>query len=421
VADLSRRTGCRLCASRDLERVVPMPATAIADAYVSPEQRDQKQALYPLDLYFCRTCTHVQLLHVVDPRLMFKSDYTYASGSSAGIVRHFGEHARALIEREKPSPGALVVDVGSNDGTFLRFFKEAGLAVLGVDPATELARQAARSGIETVTEFLDPSVARRLRSEHGPARIVTANNVFAHADDLAGMADSIRILLDEDGLFAFEVSYLLDIVDHMLLGTIFHEHLSYHTVRALRRFLAAHDLELVDVTRNTIQGGSLVGFAQPRGGRRPVSPRVDDLLRLEEERRLHDPETLRQFDHRLERMKQDVKQLFAGIAAEGKTVAGFGAARGGTTLLYRLDIGEDIRFIVDDSPAKQGLLTPGHHIPVLATSALYERRPEYVFILAWVHAKPIQQNHRRYVEEGGRFVLAVPEIRVVTAADLPGA
>ena len=419
MADLSRRAGCRLCESTDLELAVAMPPTAIADAYVGPGQVGESQARYPLDLYFCRDCTHVQLLDVVDPRLMFKSDYTYATGSSAGIVRHFGEHARTLLEREQPEPGALVVDVGSNDGTFLRFFKDAGMTVLGVDPATELARRAEESGVETLTEFLSAGVARRILASHGPARIVTANNVFAHADDLAGMAESIRLLLRPDGVFAFEVSYLLDIVDRMLLGTIFHEHLSYHTVKPLRRFLARHDLELFDVTRNTIQGGSLIGLAQRVGGPRPVSDRVTELVRLEEDRRLHDPETLRQFDRRIDRMKDEVKGLFADIQRKGGTAAGFGAARGGTTLLYRLDIGDALRFIVDDSPAKQGLFTPGHHIPVLPTAALYERRPDYVFILAWVHAKAIQQNHRRYVEEGGRFVLAHPDVRVVAAADLP--
>ena len=395
-----------------------MPPTPIADAYVGADQLRAPQARYPLDLYFCRDCTHVQLLDVVDPRLMFRSDYTYASGGSAGIVRHLGEHARSLLEREQPESGALVVDIGSNDGTFLRFFKDAGMTSLGVDPATELARQAARSGIETLTEFLDVGVARRILGSHGPARIVTANNVFAHADDLAGMAESIRVLLRPDGVFAFEVSYLIDIVDRMLLGTIFHEHLSYHTVRPLRRFLARHDLELFDVSRNTIQGGSLIGLAQPAGGPRPVSDRVTELVRLEEDRRLHDPETLRQFDRRIESMKQDVKSLFAEIQGQGGVVAGFGAARGGTTLLYRLDVGDDIRFIVDDSPAKQGLFTPGHHIPVLPAAALYERRPDYVFILAWVHAKAIQQSHRRYVEEGGRFIHTFPAVRVVAAADL---
>lgn len=393
-----------------------MTATPIADAYVTRDQREEPQPAYPLDLHFCRDCSHVQLLDVVDPTLMFRPDYTYQSGSSAGIVRHFQEYATRLLARETPSPGRLAVDVGSNDGTFLRFFKEGGMQVLGIDPAAGLARGATEAGIETLPRFLDVEVARQVREARGPARIVTANNVFAHADDLSGMAESIRILLGADGIFAFEVSYLVDVVDKMLLGTIFHEHLCYHTVKPLRRFLLRHGLELVDLERNTIQGGSLVGFAQPVGGPRAVSDRVAEAIRAEEERGFDRPETFREFARRLDRLCEEVSALLGQIDGQGRTVAGYGAARGGTTLLYRLGIGERIRFIADDSPAKQNLYTPGHHIPVLPPEALYERRPDYVFILAWVHSRAIQEKHRRYLDEGGRFIVAHPRLEVVSKA-----
>ncbi len=409
-AGVVKRDNCRLCGSRDLEPAVPMPATAIADAYVGKDQLSQPQAVYPLDLYFCRGCSHVQLLDVVDPRLMFKSDYTYLSGSSAGIVKHFREYAGALIQREKPAAGSLVVDIGSNDGTFLRNFKEAGLKVLGIDPATAVARRASESGIETLARFLDPKTAQEVRAERGAARIVTANNVFAHADDLGGMADSIRALLAPDGIFAFEVSYVVDIVDHMLLGTIFHEHLCYHAVKPMRAFLARHGLELVDVERVGIQGGSIIGYAQLAGGPRTAAPRVAELLKMEEERGIDKLETYRAFDGRIEKMKQDVSALIDTLGRKG---AGYGAARGGTALLYRLDLGRRLDFIVDDGPEKQGLFSPGHHIPIISADALYERKPDWVFLLAWVHSKAILQKHARYMEGGGRFVVAYPQVQAV--------
>lgn len=409
-AGVAKRDRCRLCGGRELDLAVPMPATAIADAYVARDQISQAQPVYPLDLYFCRTCAHVQLLDVVDPRLMFRSDYTYLSGSSAGIVKHFREYAASLLQREKVAAGSLIVDIGSNDGTFLLNFKEAGLRVLGIDPATAVARRATEAGIETLARFLDPETARGVRAEKGPARIVTANNVFAHADDLGVMADSIRALLAPDGLFTFEVSYVVDIVDHMLLGTLFHEHLCYHAVKPMRAFLARHGLELVDVERVGIQGGSIIGFAQLSGGPRPESPRVAELIRMEEERGFDRLETYLAFDRRIEKLKQDVGGLLDTLGSRG---AGYGAARGGTALLYRLDLGRRLEFIVDDGPEKQGLFSPGHHIPIVPADALYQRRPDWVFLLAWVHSKAILQKHSRYMEQGGRFVVAYPQVQIV--------
>jgi len=405
-----KRDNCRLCGGKDLILAVPMPATAIADAYVAKDQVTQVQAVYPLDLHFCRTCAHVQLLDVVDPRLMFRSDYTYLSGSSAGIVKHFREYAASVLQREQVAAGSLIVDIGSNDGTFLRNFKEAGLRVLGIDPATAVARRATESGIETVARFLDPKTAQEVRAEKGAARIVTANNVFAHADDLGPMADSIRALLAPDGLFAFEVSYVVDIVDHMLLGTVFHEHLCYHAVKPLRAFLARHGLELIDVERVGIQGGSIIGYAQLAGGPRSKSPRVGELIKMEEDRGFDKLETYLAFDRRIEKLKQDVGALLDTLGQKG---AGYGAARGGTALLYRLDLGRRLEFIVDDGPEKQGLFSPGHHIPIISADALYERKPDWVFLLAWVHSKAILQKHARYMEAGGRFVVAYPQVQAI--------
>lgn len=411
----TRRATCRLCGGSDLPQVVPLAPTAIADEYVSEAQLSEEQARYPLDLYFCRDCAHVQLLDVVDPRLMFKDDYTYASGSSAGIVKHFEDYANAVLEREKLVEGSLVIDVGSNDGTLLRFFKDAGLRVLGIDPAAELAEAATQAGIETIPRFLDAGLAREIRGARGAAALVTANNVFAHADDLGGMADSIRALLADDGLFAFEVSYLVDVVDKMLLGTIFHEHLSYHSVKPMRAFLDRHGLELVDVERNTIQGGSLIGYAQPAGGPREASPRVDELVRLEEEGGFDREEKMKEFSDRVEWMKQELERLLGKLQSNGSELAGYGAARGGTLLITHFNLAQYLEYLVDDNPSKLGLYSPGDHLPILASDALYERRPDAVMILAWVHWKAIVKNHQRYVDEGGRFVVAYPELRLVSA------
>ena len=411
-----KRDDCRLCSGKNVELAVPMSPTPIADAYVTKDLVGEPQPEYPLDLYFCHGCGHVQLLDVVDPKLMFKDDYTFLSGASAGIVKHFSEYVARILEREKPSPGSLVVDIGSNDGTFLRFFKDAGMNVLGIDPASSLANSATASGIETWCHFLGKTVAAKVRQEKGPARIVTANNVFAHADDLAGMADSIQTLLAPDGVFVFEVSYLLDVVDKMLLGTIFHEHLCYHSVKPLAAFLLRHGMELIDVERVSVQGGSMIGTAQLKGGPRVASPRIDEMIREEMRRGFDRIDPLREFTTRIDTMKGDLEKLFS----TGGSFAGYGASRGGTTLLYRLGLDHRLAFICDDSPAKQNLFSPGDHVPILSSQVLYEKKPDYVFILAWVHWKAIVESNRRYLDQGGRFIVAHPGIQVVSKDGIHG-
>jgi hypothetical protein len=413
---LSRRAQCRLCGAGKLEAVVSLTPTPVADAYVSAQQVGEPQDVYPLELSFCHACAHVQLLDVVNPRLMFRDDYTYRSGSSKGIVKHFSEYAASVLARERPPGGSLVVEIGSNDGTLLRFFKEAGLRVLGIDPASDLAREATESGIETVPSFLLPELATRIRSERGGARIVTANNVFAHADDLSGMATCIRTLMAPDGVFVFEVSYLVDVVDKLMLGTIFHEHLSYHSIAPLAKFLLAHGLELIDVERVTIQGGSIICTAQHVGGHRPVDPRVGDLLRMERERGFDRAETFRDFERAIDRLKDDVRDLLGDLKSKGMVGAGYGAARGGTTLFYHFGLADFVEFLVDDSPDKRGQFTPGHHIPILEPEAIYTRKPDYVCVLAWIHTRAILKNHERYSSGGGRFIQLYPKLEVVSAA-----
>jgi SAM-dependent methyltransferase len=414
-----RRTTCRLCEANQLDLVVPITPTPMADAYVTAEQRAEAQPCYPLDMYQCRACGHVQLLDVVDPQLLFRR-YSYFSGRSSGLVRHFGQYAENVIRKTGLTAGALVVDIGSNDGCFLRFFQDRGLRVLGVDPAENVARAANESGIETLPEFFDAALAARIVRERGPAQVVAANNVFAHTDDMAGMADAVRSLLADDGVFVFEVSYLLDVIDQMLLGTIFHEHLCYHSVTPLDAFLRRHGMELIDVERVTIQGGSLIGMAQRARGPRAVAAAVAELKTLEDRRELHHPATLRAFSSRLEAVRSGVSSLLRSLHDQGHVIAGFGAARGGTLLMYHFGLGDVLAFIVDDSPDKQGLFSPGFHIPVLPTCALYERRPDDVFILAWVHSRAIIQSHRPYLDAGGRFITCFPKIETWDAESVEG-
>jgi hypothetical protein len=410
--DCRRRRTCRLCGGSELALVLQLTPTPPANAFVGEGAKSKDQPCFPLDVFFCGGCAHVQLLDVVDPRSLFE-DYVYVSGTSPVFVKHFDDYAESIVRSFKPQPSALVVDVGSNDGTLLRAFKEREMTVLGVDPAKDIARGASAAGIETIADFFTPALAAEIRDKHGPAAIVTANNVFAHADDLAGLRDGAKSLIAPDGVFVFEVSYLLDVVEKTLFDTIYHEHLAYHSVKPLRRFFEAGGMELFSVERVDAHGGSLRGMAGLAGVSHTTDGTVERLIADEERAGLGHAETFMAFADRIDGLGRALKRLVDRIKAEGKSIAGFGAPAKATTLMYHFGIGADVvDFIVDDNPLKQGLYTPGHHIPVLPAETLYERRPDFAIVLAWNFAAAIMAKHSAFRKQGGHFIVPLPELAV---------
>jgi SAM-dependent methyltransferase len=407
-----RRESCRLCGGADLTLVLSLIPTPPANAFVAKSALNEPQKTFPLDLFFCESCTHVQLLDIVDPSVLF-ADYVYVSGTSPVFVEHFKNYAADILNRFQAPADSLVVDIGSNDGTLLSIFKDAGMTVLGIDPARDIAAQANQNGIETKTDFFTKSLAKSIADDRGPASIITANNVFAHADDLIGIVEGIQRLMAPDGVFVFEVSYLLDVYEQTLFDTIYHEHLAYHSVKPLVSFFQAHGLELIEAERVSSHGGSLRGIVQHAGGPHAVGPSIAQRLAEEDRLKLDKSSTLQQFAVNIERNKQELIGVLDDLKRQGKSIAGFGAPAKATTLMYHFGLGPDvIDFIVDDSPLKQGLYTPGHHIPVLPSSALYEQKPDFALILAWNFAEPIMNNHQKFQQTGGQFIIPLPRVQV---------
>lgn len=407
-----RRESCRLCGGTDLTLVLSLTPTPPANAFVAKSALNDTQEFFPLDLFFCKSCTHVQLLDIVDPSVLF-ADYVYVSGISPVFVEHFKKYAAYVLSRFQPPADSLVVDIGSNDGTLLSIFKDAGMTVLGIDPARDIAAQANQNGIETKTNFFTKTLAKRIAGSRGPASIITANNVFAHADDLIGIVEGIHTLMAPGGVFVFEVSYLLDVYEQTLFDTIYHEHLAYHSVKPLISFFQAHGLELIEAERVSSHGGSLRGIVQHASGPHSVGSSIAQRLAEEDRLKLDKSSTLQQFAANIERNKQDLIGVLGDLKDQGKSIAGFGAPAKATTLMYHFGLGpEVIDFIVDDNPLKQGLYTPGHHIPVLPSSALYEQNPDFALILAWNFAEPIMNNHQKFQQAGGQFIVPLPRVQV---------
>src|SRR5258706_5810572 len=407
-----RRNTCRLCQSDNVELVLPLRSSALADSYIPKERLQFSQPKYPLDVFLCRDCGHVQLLDVVDPKILF-SNYLYVTSVSLGLLEHFRKYAHEVLATITPSRDSLIIDIGSNEGALLKNLKTQGFRVLGVDSAQNIAAMANAAGIETIADFFSANVARSIRQHHGAASIVTANNVFAHSDALPDMVDGIRDLLAPDGVFVFEVIYLLDLVQNFTFDTIYHEHLCQHSVKPMQAFFQRHGLELFDVKRIPTKGGSIRGFVQRAGADRQVSKSINDLINLEEQVGLHKPELYRKFMAKLELLAGATRDLLKSLKASGKAIAGYGASATVTTLIHQFQLDEFLEFIVDDDPLRQGLFSPGLHIPVVSAKALADRKPDYVVILAWQYATPIIAKNQEYLKQGGHFVVPLPGLKII--------
>ncbi len=403
---------CRACGGSNLEMALPLAPTPLADDYVGRDRLRAAQDRFPLDCFICKDCGQLQLRDFVDPDALY-GNFIYSTSNSPGLVEHFRDYTAQVLKRTRPDDNGLVVDIGSNDGTLLRFFKDRGMRVLGIDPALEIALKATASGIETLPAYFNVELARRLRTERGPASLIVSNNTMANIDALDEFIGGIRNLLAPDGVFVFETIYMADMVRRNHFDNIYHEHIYYFSVKPLDRLFRRHKMQLIEVQRIPTKGGSLRGYVQLAGGPRRQSPSVDELLKDEDKTGIHQAETFRNFSAQLDEAKTRLLDLLRDLKSQGKTIAGYGASHSVTTLLFHFGLGEFLDFLVDDNPVKQGLFSPGYHIPVYSPEALYEKRPDYVLLLAWRFNQLMKNKHRAYLERGGHFITPLPELEVI--------
>lgn len=411
MSSVRRRDTCRLCQGTSLDRVLSLPPTPPANAFVKDPVT---QEAFPQDVFRCAACGHVQLGHVVDAELLF-GEYVYASGTSPVFVKHFDDYAEAVIRRFGVKPGDRVVEIGSNDGVLLRAFQARGASVLGVDPARKIAAAATASGVETRAAFFTEDLARAIRAERGPAKVIAANNCMAHIDDLASVVRGVAALLADDGVFVMEVQYLVELVRHGLWDMVYAEHVSYHHVGPLIPFFARAGLGVFDVTPVPTHGGSIRVFVRRTA---PFLERADWDAR---EDAWTSREAFAGLQRRIGEQTAGLKRVLAGLKGGDGPVAGYGVPAKATTLLYTMGLSRaDIDFCVDDSPWKIGLLTPGLHIPVEAPSALLDRRPRAIVVFAWNFAESIVAKIRAMFAEAGReappCVIPLPEPRLAAAS-----
>ncbi|HEX2549532.1 MAG TPA: class I SAM-dependent methyltransferase [Gammaproteobacteria bacterium] len=409
----THRDDCRLCGSEELDLVLPILPSAIGDAFVTKDQLNQAQDLFPLDTYLCLGCGHLQNLDIVNPEILFRN-YTYRTSISLGLVDHFKEYANEVVLNLGLLPNSLIVEIGSNDGSLLKAFKNLGMRVKGVDPARDIVKLAINEGIPTLSEFFTWDISQQICQEDGKATLICANNVFAHIDNMTDLMKGIRNLLTDDGVFVFEVSYVPDILENFVFDTIYHEHVSHHALIPLERFFNQLDMTLFDIKKVRSKGGSIRGFAQPLStGKRLPSAQLKQMLVDEQKIGIISPKIYRDFYTAINERKSLTLNYIDKLLSENKTVAAYGASTTTTTLIYHFELDRKIDFIVDDNSLKHGLFSPGAHIPVISSEELCAKNPDVVIILAWIYSENIINKNHQYLKQGGEFLIPLPEFKIV--------
>lgn len=410
-ADDSQGHRCRICENSRLSPVLALGKVPLANSLLSEAELRQEEERYPLEVVFCSKCSLVQITETVCPEKLF-GNYLYLSSFSETMLNHARNLATSLIEERKLTPESLVVEIASNDGYLLKNYVDEGIPVLGVEPAKNICEIAISKGIRTDCNFFGEEYASQLVSEGISADVIHASNVLAHVAELNGVVAGISKLLAPGGVAVIEVPYVRNMVDNVEFDTIYHEHLCYFSLTALKNLFNRHDLDIEKVERIPIHGGSLRVFASAKGTDKDDS--VNELLEEEHSIGLTVEQYYLDFADRVNLNGDELKVILQDLLKQGKSIAAYGASAKGSTLLNFYGIGsESLQFIADRSTVKQGLFAPGNHLPIVSPDELLRRKPDYVLLLTWNFADEILEQQAEYRSQGGKFIMPIPKPSIV--------
>ncbi len=403
------RKTCRICEGKTFTKILDLGAMPPANAFLSKDKLETKETAFPLVLYFCRKCTLVQLRHVVNPDILFKN-YPYQTSASAPLVAHFKKLAEDIRLKHLTSKNDLVVEIGSNDGSLLENLKGSA-TILGVDPANPMVAIAAEKGVPTLTAFFSDRTADEIKNKHGKAKVIIANNVLAHIDDIHSVFRGIVKLLTPNGVFVFEAHWVGNLLGEGGFDQSYHEHLCYFSLHAISALAKKFKLKVLNVTLVPIHGQSIQVTLGKTG---TPEKTVAAFMKKERDLGLKLSKTYTQFAKKVSDNKEALLGLLKELRSQGKKIVGYGAPAKGNTLLNYLGVGiETLDFITDTTPSKQGLYAPGSHIPILPPNVLVSAKPDYILLLSWNYAEEILKKEGGLREAGVKFIIPVPKVKII--------
>ncbi len=406
-------SACRMCRSNNLYKFLDLGFTPPADQFRRNDQMKEQEIHYPLEVYMCDDCGLAQLTYVVSPEILYRNDYPYESSITKTGHIHWESFAKEVVDKFELGKQDLVVDIGSNVGVLLEAFKNNDVIVQGVDPAANIVMLAQKRGIDTICDFFNSESVGKILEDKGNASVITGTNVFAHIDDLHLLMSNVKKLLKKKGVFIFEAPYFVNLIKTIQYDTIYHEHLSYLSVRPLIGFFAKHNMEMIDIKFADIHGGSFRVYTSEQGNY-PVSGTVKNLLDKENTMGLYSHATLDKFSSDVKNNRSELTWLLHSLKRDGKSIVGVSAPAKGMTLLNYCRIGNDWLDVVSEkSTLKIGRYTPGMHIPVVPDDYLLEKQPDYALLLAWNFADEIIKNLDGYRKRGGKFIIPIPMPKII--------
>lgn len=409
-----KKNDCRICSSQDLELILDLGEQPLANAFIKKEDLEKDENKFPLKLYLCKNCYLLQLLDIVDKELLFK-EYLYLTSASKPIVNHFKKYASDVYEEFlKEIDNPLVIEIGSNDGSLLKEFKKNGADVLGIEPAENIAKMANEIGIPTKNVFLNYNVAKEI-SLKKKASMIVANNVFGHVEDLKEFMKCIKILFNDKGIFVFEVPYLIDLIQKLEFDTVYHEHLSYFSLMPLMKLMEEFNLQIFDVKKQKVHGGTIRVFVSQKNNFKNTI-NLQKLIKLEKEFGIEEIKTYQKLSENVKELKNQLQNKLLEFKKNGKTIFGYGAPAKGNVLLNYCNIGSQfLDYIVDTTPLKQGLYSPGMHILVKSNIQDTEKSSEQVaLLLAWNYEQAIINKEEEFLKNGGKFLVPIPIPKIIS-------
>jgi len=404
-----KRNDCRLCGSKEVVCFLRLSSMPRAGAYLKKEDLDKPEPTYPLDVYFCKSCTSVQLLDIVSRETLF-DDYRYLSSvASNSVLEHFHSYANE-IKNELLGNSGFVVEIACNDGILLKPLNDLGVRCIGIDPAANIVEVARKKGLNVINDFFGENLADNIIKKFGFADIVVANAVFAHVDDMADMTSGISKILCKSGSFVFEVHYLADIIQEMQYDSIYHEHFSYHSITALSTFLKKHGLEIYNIKKFSVRGGMIRVYAKKINNKNiQIQSAVSNFLQTEKKIGLDKLETFETFGKSVLNHKEEMLNLLKKLKSEGKKIVAYGMSGRGNTLLNFW--GVDTKIIdygIDASSERYGRYVPGMHIPIIPPENALDN-VDYALLLAWIFKDDIMKKEKKFIQNGGKFIIPMPE------------